>query len=127
MYENMKVLIVDDYATMRRVITNMVKEIGFNLDNIDEANDGTTALTKMKTQKYDLIISDWNMPKMTGIEFLKAIRNSDTKFKNIPFLMVTAEVDQRKVVEAVKAGVSNYIGKPFTSATLKEKLAHVFK
>lgn len=127
MYENMKVLVVDDYATMRRVIINTMRQIGFSLENINEADNGISALTKIKADKYDLIVSDWNMPKMTGIDLLKTIRASDTRFKNIPFLMVTAETDKGNVIEAIKSGVSNYIIKPFTPATLQEKLKKVFK
>jgi two-component system chemotaxis response regulator CheY len=120
---NIKVLVVDDFATMRRILKNVLKQIGFT--NIVEADDGTTALEALKEKKVDLIISDWNMPKMTGLDFLKTVRG-DESTKDIPFVMVTAEAQKDNVLQAVQAGVSNYIVKPFTADTVKEKLAKVF-
>lgn len=120
---SMKILVVDDFPTMRRIMRNLLKELGCT--NVDEAEDGVMALEKLQTGSFDFIITDWNMPKMTGIELLKAIR-SDDKMKALPVLMVTAEALQDNVVEAVQAGVSNYIVKPFTAAALKEKLDLIF-
>ena len=122
----MKVLVVDDFSTMRKVIIHTIREIGFQIENIAEAQNGIRALEKMKQQKFDFIISDWSMPEMTGIELLKEIRASNTYFRKIPFLMVTAESDKGKVIEAVRSGVSNYIIKPFSPKTLEEKLKRVF-
>lgn len=121
---SMKILIVDDMVTMRRIVKNVLKQLGFS--NIDEAENGQDGLQKLKTRKYDFVVSDWNMPVMTGIEMLRAIR-ADEQLKAIPVLMVTAEAQQRNLVEAVQAGVSNYIVKPFTAETLQEKLAKIFK
>jgi two-component system chemotaxis response regulator CheY len=119
----MKVLVVDDFATMRRILRNILKQIGFT--NISEADDGKTALKELKKKKYDLILCDWNMPEMSGIDLLKEIK-SDDELKSIPFVMVTAEAQKDNIVEAVKAGVSNYIVKPFTAETVSEKLKKVF-
>ncbi len=121
--KNMTVLVVDDFSTMRRINKNILKELGFK--NILEADDGTTALEVLKSNKVDLIISDWNMPKMTGLEFLKKVRAS-SEYKDIPFLMVTAEAQKENIIEAVKAKVSNYIVKPFTAQTLSEKIEKIF-
>jgi two-component system chemotaxis response regulator CheY len=118
----MPVLIVDDYATMLRIVRNLLKQIGF--DNIDEAADGGRALQMMKIKKYGLVISDWNMQPVTGIEFLRHVRE-DEELKATPFIMVTAESKTENVVEAKKAGVSNYIVKPFSSEILKGKIASV--
>jgi two-component system, chemotaxis family, chemotaxis protein CheY len=118
-----KVLVVDDFATMRRIIKNVLKQIGFT--SIVEADDGTTALGVLKKEPIDLIISDWNMPKMTGLDLLKTVR-ADEGTKAIPFLMVTAEAQKDNVLQAVQAGVSNYVVKPFTADTVKEKLAQIF-
>ncbi|NVM23534.1 MAG: chemotaxis protein CheY [Desulfobacterales bacterium] len=120
---NMTILVVDDFATMRRIIRNVLKQIGFS--NIVDADDGTTALGVLKKDKIDLIISDWNMPKMSGLDLLKAVRG-DEALKTIPFLMVTAEAQKSAVVEAVQAGVSNYVVKPFTADVVKEKLGQIF-
>ncbi|MCP4672491.1 MAG: response regulator [Desulfobacula sp.] len=120
---SMKVLIVDDFATMRRILKNILKQIGFT--NITEADDGTTALEELQKAEFDLVISDWNMPKMTGIELLKKIRASND-FKDIPVLMVTAEAQKQNVIEAVKAGVSNYVVKPFTADAISEKIEKIF-
>ena len=120
---DMHILLVDDFSTMRRIIKNLLKDIGFI--NIDEAEHGQAGLAKLKSDKFDFIISDWNMPVMTGIEFLRAVR-SDSDLKETPFLMVTAEAKQQNVVEALQAGVNNYVVKPFTSATLKDKIDKIF-
>lgn len=117
------VLIVDDYATMLRIIKNLLKQIGF--DNIDEANDGASALEKVKGKKYDLIISDWNMEQMSGLDLLTSIRTSNENYKDVPFIMVTAESKTENVIAAKKAGVNNYIVKPFNADTLKTKIAAV--
>lgn len=119
---NMNVLIVDDYATMLRIIKNLLKQLNFN--NVDEASNGQQALEMLQLKSYGLIISDWNMQPMTGLELLKAVRASD-KLKAIPFIMVTAESKTENVVAAKQAGVSNYIVKPFNADTLKGKMASV--
>ena len=120
---NMKVLVVDDFATMRRILRNILKQIGFA--NINEADDGKSALKMLKKERFDLVMCDWNMPEMPGIELLKAIR-SDEELKDLPFVMVTAEAQKENILEAVKAGVSNYVVKPFTAETIGEKLEKVF-
>lgn len=121
---NIKILIVDDMSTMRRIVKNALKQIGFS--NMEEAEDGTSALAKLRSEPFQFVVSDWNMPNMTGLDLLKAIR-SDGALKSIPVLMVTAEAKQENIVEAVQAGVSNYIVKPFTAETLKEKIDKIFK
>lgn len=121
--KNMKVLVVDDFSTMRRIVKNILRQLGFN--NILEADDGTTAASLLEREKVDLIISDWNMPNMTGIELLRHVRSTD-ELKDTPFLMVTAEAQQENIIEAVKAKVSNYIVKPFTADTLNEKIEKIF-
>ncbi len=121
---HIKILVVDDFATMRKVIRNLLKQGGY--ENIVEAEDGVTALRTLKSQKIDLIISDWNMPNMTGLELLKAVR-ADEDLKATPFLMVTAEALQDNVIAAVKAGVSNYIVKPFTAEVLSEKIKKILE
>jgi two-component system chemotaxis response regulator CheY len=120
--KTMNVLIVDDYSTMLRIIKNLLKQVGF--DNVDEATDGSAALQMMRGKRYGLVISDWNMEPMTGIQFLREVRQ-DPDLKATPFIMVTAESKTENVVEAKKAGVSNYIVKPFNSDTLKGKIASV--
>lgn len=119
---SIKVLVVDDFATMRRILKNILKQLGFT--NITEADDGTTALEELRKNNYDLIISDWNMPKMTGLDLLKHVRSDDT-LKEIPFLMVTAEAQKQNVIEAVQAGVSNYVVKPFTAEAISDKLKKI--
>ncbi|TWI72431.1 two-component system chemotaxis response regulator CheY [Desulfobotulus alkaliphilus] len=119
---SIKILCVDDFATMRRILKNILKQLGFT--NITEADDGTTALEELKKGKFDLIISDWNMPKMSGLELLKTVRGMDD-YKDIPFLMVTAEAQKQNVVEAVQAGVSNYVVKPFTAESISEKIEKI--
>jgi two-component system chemotaxis response regulator CheY len=122
--KSLKILIVDDFATMRKVIRNLLKQGGF--ENIVEAEDGVAALKILQSQKVDFVISDWNMPNMSGLELLKAVRGSDD-LKELPFLMVTAEALKDNVVAAVKAGVSNYIVKPFTAEVLTEKIEKIVK
>ena len=120
---SINVLIVDDFATMRRIIKGVLKQLGFS--NLIEAEDGEAALKELKKEKIGLIVSDWNMPNMTGLELLKAVR-ADGNLKNIPFLMVTAEGQKENVIQAVQAGVSNYIVKPFTPETFNAKLEKIF-
>ncbi|RZB35769.1 MAG: two-component system, chemotaxis family, chemotaxis protein CheY [Desulfobacteraceae bacterium Eth-SRB2] len=120
---NMKVLIVDDFATMRKILKNILKKIG--LKNISEADDGKSALKILKKENFDLILSDWNMPEISGLELLNRVK-SDNELKNIPFVMVTAEAQKDNILEAVKAGVNSYIVKPFTPETVREKLNKVF-
>lgn len=119
---SMPVLIVDDYSTMLRIIRNLLKQIGFS--NVDEASEGGQALQMMKHKKYGLVISDWNMEPVTGIQLLRQVR-SDTDLRATPFIMVTAESKTDNVIEARKAGVSNYIVKPFSSEVLKQKISSV--
>ncbi len=121
---NMPILVVDDYKTMIRIIRNHLKQLGFN--NVDEASDGTEAYAKMKAKKYGLVISDWNMEPMTGYELLQKVR-ADSSMSRTPFIMVTAESKTENVIAAKKAGVNNYIVKPFNAATLRSKIAAVFK
>lgn len=120
----MRILVVDDFSTMRRIIKNVLKQLGF--ENIEEAEDGGQAYTKLQTGKFDFVVSDWNMPNVDGFELLKKIR-SDAALKDIPFLMVTAESEKDKVVAAIQAGVNNYIVKPFTAEVFKEKMDRVFE
>ena len=119
---NSNVLVVDDYSTMRRIIRNLLTQIGFN--NVDEAADGATALAKLRERSFGLVISDWNMEPMTGLQLLQEVR-VDTKLKGTPFIMVTAETKTENVVAAKQAGVSNYIIKPFNADTLKKKIESV--
>jgi two-component system chemotaxis response regulator CheY len=121
---NMKILTVDDFSTMRRIIRNMLRQLGYS--NIVEAEDGVEALSLLQREKVDFVISDWNMPNMNGLDLLKAIR-ADENLKPIPVLLVTAEALKEYIVEAVKAGVNNYVVKPFTAETLQEKIDTIFK
>jgi two-component system chemotaxis response regulator CheY len=121
--KNMKILVVDEFSTMRRIVKNILRQLNFA--NIIEADDGATAIEVLQREKIDLVVSDWNMPKMTGLELLKAVR-ADDALKHIPFLMVTAEAQQENIIEAVKSGVSNYIVKPFTAETLSQKINQIF-
>ena len=121
---SMNVLVVDDFATMRRIIKNVLKQIGFT--NICEAEDGKGALKVLKDKTIDLVLCDWNMPEMPGIELLKKVR-SDDQLKGIPFVLVTAETQKDNIIEAVKSGVSSYIVKPFTAEIVEEKLKKIFK
>jgi two-component system chemotaxis response regulator CheY len=120
---NMRVLVVDDFSTMRRIIKNILRQLGFN--NVVEADDGTTAWDVLNKDKIDFIISDWNMPQMTGIELLRKVRGSE-EFSDLPFLMVTAEAQQENIIEAVQAKVSNYIVKPFTAEVMRQKIDKIF-
>jgi two-component system chemotaxis response regulator CheY len=121
---SMNILVVDDFATMRRIVKNVLKQLGYK--NIFEADDGTSALEVLKKEKIQFIISDWNMPLMPGIELLKTVRSTE-EWKSLPFLMVTAEGQREHVLEAVKHKVSNYIVKPFTPEVLKEKINKIFE
>jgi two-component system chemotaxis response regulator CheY len=120
----MRILVVDDFSTMRRIIKNILRQLGYN--NIVEADDGTTGWEILNKDKIDFVISDWNMPKMTGIELLRKVRGSE-EFADMPFLMVTAEAQQENIIEAVQAKVSNYIVKPFTAETLGQKIDKIFE
>ncbi len=122
--KSMKVLVVDDFATMRRIVKNILQQLGFT--NIEEAEDGKVALSRLQEGGIEMVISDWNMPNMMGIDLLRAVR-ADDNLKELPFLMVTAESQKENVVEAVQAGVSNYIVKPFTAETMEQKLEVIFK
>ena len=121
--KKMPILIVDDYNTMRRIVRNLLKQLGF--ENADEAADGTEAFAKMQAKSYGLVVSDWNMEPMTGLELLKLVR-ADAQLKATPFIMVTAESKPENVIIAKQAGVSNYIVKPFNAETLKTKMSSVF-
>jgi two-component system, chemotaxis family, chemotaxis protein CheY len=122
--KNMKILIVDDFSTMRRIVKNLLRDLGFN--NTQEADDGLTALPMLKSGGFDFVVTDWNMPGMQGIDLLKNIR-SDADLKHLPVLMITAEAKREQIIEAAQAGVNGYIVKPFTAATLKEKLDKIFE
>jgi two-component system chemotaxis response regulator CheY len=119
----MRVLVVDDFSTMRRIVKNILRQLGFN--NVVEADDGTSAWEILNREKIDFIVSDWNMPQMTGIELLRRVRASE-QHAETPFLMVTAEAQQENIIEAVQAKVSNYIVKPFTAETMKQKIDKIF-
>ncbi|EKO3574748.1 chemotaxis response regulator CheY [Vibrio metschnikovii] len=119
----MKILIVDDFSTMRRIVKNLLRDLGFN--NTQEADDGLTALPMLKKGGFDFVVTDWNMPDMQGIDLLKNIR-ADAELKHLPVLMITAEAKREQIIEAAQAGVNGYIVKPFTAATLKEKLDKIF-
>ena len=119
MSKDMKFLVVDDYSTMRRIIKNLLHDLGYA--NVTEADDGKTALPLLKNGSFDFLITDWNMPGMPGLDLLKAVR-SDDKLKKLPVLMLTAEAKREQIVEAAQAGVSGYVIKPFTAVTLKEKI-----
>ena len=121
---NMKFLVVDDFSTMRRIVRNLLKELGFT--NVQEAEDGVDALNKLRGEKFDFVVSDWNMPNMTGIDLLRNIR-ADAALKHLPVLMVTAEAKKENIIEAAQAGASGYVVKPFTAATLDEKLKKIFE
>ncbi len=120
----MKILIVDDFSTMRRIIKNLLRDLGFT--NTQEADDGNTALPMLKSGSFDFLVTDWNMPGMTGIELLKAVR-ADPNLVKLPVLMVTAESKREQIVEAAEAGVNGYVVKPFTAATLEEKIKKIFE
>ncbi|MCP4078389.1 MAG: chemotaxis protein CheY [Gammaproteobacteria bacterium] len=124
MNKNMKILIVDDFSTMRRIIKNLLRDLGFN--NTTEADDGQTALPMLKTGKFDFLVTDWNMPGMDGLTLLKTVR-ADENLSSLPVLMVTAEAKREQIVEAAQAGVNGYVVKPFTAVTLKEKIEKIFE
>ena len=123
MDKNMKILIVDDFSTMRRIIKNLLRDLGFN--NTQEADDGLTALPMLQSGNFDFLVSDWNMPGMTGIDLLKTVR-ADPKLSALPVLMVTAETKREQIILAAEAGVNGYVIKPFTAATLEEKINKIF-
>jgi two-component system chemotaxis response regulator CheY len=122
--KDMKILIVDDFSTMRRIIKNLLRDLGFT--NTAEADDGSTALPLLRNGNFDFLITDWNMPEMSGIDLLKAVR-ADDRLKDMPILMVTAEAKREQIVEAAQAGVNGYVVKPFTAAVLKEKIEKIFE
>lgn len=124
MNKNMKILIVDDFSTMRRIIKNLLRDLGFT--NTHEADDGTTALPILRNGNFDFLISDWNMPGMTGIDLLKAVR-ADPTLASLPVLMVTAESKREQIIAAAQAGVNGYVVKPFTAAILEEKIKKIFE
>jgi len=120
----MKILVVDDFSTMRRIIKNLLRELGFT--NTQEADDGTTALPMLQSGRFDFVVTDWNMPGMQGLDLLKAMR-ADDALKHIPVLMVTAESKRDQIIEAAQAGVNGYVVKPFTAVTLEEKINKIFE
>ncbi len=122
--KNLKILVVDDFSTMRRIVRNLLKELGYT--NVDEAEDGVVALQKLKGSNFQFVVTDWNMPNMTGIELLRAIR-ADVALKGLPVLMITAEAKKENIIEAAQSGASGYIVKPFTAGTLEEKLNKIFE
>jgi two-component system chemotaxis response regulator CheY len=122
--KNLKFLVVDDFSTMRRIVRNLLKELGYT--NVDEAEDGVAALSKLRGGNFQFIISDWNMPNMTGIDLLKNVR-ADAALKHLPLLMITAEAKKENIIEAAQSGASGYIVKPFTAATLEEKMNKIFE
>jgi two-component system chemotaxis response regulator CheY len=122
--KNMRILIVDDFSTMRRIIKNLLNDLGYT--NTAEAEDGNSALTALSQGSFEFVVTDWNMPGMTGIELLKAIR-ADDRYKTLPVLMVTAEAKREQIIEAAQNGVNGYIIKPFTAQTLEEKLGKIFE
>ena len=120
----MKILVVDDFSTMRRIVKNLLRDLGFT--NTEEADDGLTALPKLQNGDFDFLVTDWNMPGMTGIDLLKTVR-ADEKLKTLPVLMVTAEAKKEQIVLAAQAGVNGYVVKPFTASVLKEKIEKIFE
>ena len=120
----LKILVVDDFSTMRRIVRNLLKELGFT--NVDEAEDGAVALGKLKEGNFEFVVSDWNMPNMDGLTLLQNVRG-DARLKTLPFLMITAEAKKENIIAAAQSGASGYIVKPFTAATLSEKLAKIFE
>jgi two-component system chemotaxis response regulator CheY len=122
--KNMKILIVDDFSTMRRIVKNLLRDLGFT--NTQEADDGNTALPMLLNGDFDFLVTDWNMPGMSGIDLLKKVR-ADERLKNLPVLMVTAEAKREQIVAAAQAGVNGYVVKPFTAAVLKEKIDKIFE
>ena len=124
MDKNIKILVVDDFSTMRRIVKNLLRDLGFT--NIEEADDGNTALPKLQSGNFDFLVTDWNMPGMTGIDLLKAVR-ADESLATLPVLMVTAESKREQIIEAAQAGVNGYVVKPFTAGTLEEKINKIFE
>lgn len=122
--KNLHFLVVDDFATMRRIVRNLLKDLGYN--NVEEAEDGNDAMSKLQLSSFDFVISDWNMPNMDGLQLLNEIRK-DERFKTIPVLMVTAEAKKENIIAAAQAGASGYVVKPFTAAILEEKLTKIFE
>src|SRR5690606_13418227 len=122
--KSIKILVVDDFPTMRRIVRNLLKELGF--ENVDEAEDGQMALDKLRSSNFDLVVSDWNMPTLDGLSMLKEIR-ADAALAKMPVLMVTAEAKKENIIAAAQAGASGYVVKPFTAATLEEKLRKIFE
>ena len=122
----MKILVVDDFSTMRRIVRNLLVELGFTNTLIQEADDGENALVMLRSQPFDLVVTDWNMPNMTGIDLLRAIR-AEPALKGLPVLMVTAENNRDQIIAAAQAGVNGYVVKPFTAVTLREKLTKIFE
>lgn len=122
--KNLKILVVDDFPTMRRIIRNLLKDLGY--ENVDEAEDGAMGLEKLRNGSFDFVVSDWNMPNLDGLEMLKQIR-ADDKLAKLPVLMVTAEAKKENIIAAAQAGASGYVVKPFTAATLEEKLNKIFE
>ena len=120
----MRILVVDDFSTMRRIVKNLLKQLGY--ENIEEAEDGSQAYSKLKNGGFGFVVSDWNMPNMDGLDLLKKVR-IDPELKDLPILMVTAEAEKEKVITAIQAGVNNYIVKPFTGEVLKEKMDKIFE
>ena len=120
---SIKILVVDDFATMRKIIKNLLGQLGYK--NVHEADDGSTALVMLKKERFDLIIADWNMPQMSGLDLLKTTRRNE-KYKNTPFVMVTAEANKNNIVAAIQAGANEYIIKPFNANTLQEKIKKIF-
>jgi Response regulator containing a CheY-like receiver domain and a GGDEF domain len=124
--KNMKILVVDDFSTMRRIVRNLLVELGFTNTLIQEADDGENAMIMLRSQPFDLVVTDWNMPNMTGIDLLRAIR-AEAALKGVPVLMVTAENNRDQIIAAAQAGVNGYVVKPFTAVTLREKLTKIFE
>ena len=124
MDKNMKILIVDDFSTMRRIVKNLLRDLGFT--NTAEADDGSTALPMLQQGDFDFLVTDWNMPGMTGIDLLRKVR-ADERLRHLPVLMVTAEAKREQIVAAAQAGVNGYVVKPFTAAVLKEKIEKIFE
>ncbi len=122
--KNMRFLVVDDFNTMRRIVRNLLKELGFS--NVEEAEDGVDALNKLRAGGFDFVVSDWNMPNMDGLQLLQTIR-ADATMSKLPVLMVTAEAKKENIIAAAQAGASGYVVKPFTAATLEEKLGKIFE
>lgn len=122
--KNLRFLVVDDFATMRRIVRNLLKDLGFN--NVEEAEDGQDALTRLRESTFDFVITDWNMPNMDGLELLSEIRK-DANLSKMPVLMVTAEAKKENIIAAAQAGASGYVVKPFTAVTLEEKLGKIFE